>query len=91
MDINIISSNSIHNNIVIINSIPNKKGENIINLNQSFFLNKTPLKISMKGNIKRKKEFEPFYADNDKLISTKMKMNMTIKNIIIIIKIKTIK
>ena len=64
-NINIITSSSIHNNIIKINSIPNKKGENNINLNKFFFLNKTPLKINMKGNVKPKKEFETFSTDND--------------------------
>ena len=50
-NINIITNISIHNNIIKINSIPNKKGENNINLNKFFFLNKTPLKINMKGNV----------------------------------------
>jgi len=64
-NINIITNSSIHNNIVIINSIPKKKGDNNINLNQSFFLNKAPLKINMKGNVKTKKEFETVNVDND--------------------------
>lgn len=68
-NINIITNSIIYNNIAIINSIPNKKGENNINLNQSFFLNKTPLKIKMKGNAKPKKEFETFNADNDETYS----------------------
>ena len=64
-NINIITNRSIHNNIVIINSIPNKKNEENFNLNQSFFLNKAPLKLNMKGNIKQKKVFETLNNDND--------------------------
>ena len=64
-NINIITNSSIHNNIVIINSIPKKKSEDNFNLNQSFFLNKAPLKLNMKGNIKRSKVFETLNKDND--------------------------
>ena len=66
-NINIITNSSIHNNIVIINSIPNKKSDNEFNLNQSLILKKTPLKISMKGNVKQKKEFEKYNIDDDEI------------------------
>jgi len=66
-NINIITNSSIHNNIVIINSIPKKKTVNNFDLNQSCFLNKTPIKINMKGSVKLKKEFETCYVDNDEM------------------------
>ena len=59
---NIITNNNIQNNIVIINKIQKKKNDNIFNntSNSSFFPYRpsTPLKINIKGNIRRKKEFE---------------------------------
>jgi hypothetical protein len=64
-NINIIKNNNIQNNIVIINSIPKKKSENNFNIAHSFFINKTPLKINMKGNIRQKKEFQTLNKCND--------------------------
>ena len=64
-NINIITNSNIQNNIVIINSIPKKKSENNFNFDHSFFINKTPLKINMKGNIKQKKEFKTLNKLND--------------------------
>ena len=64
-NINIIKNNNIQNNIVIINSIPKKKSENNFKIDHSFFINKTPLKINMKGNIRQKKEFKTLNKCND--------------------------
>ena len=64
-NINIITN--AQNNIIIINNIPKKKSENSFKFDQSFFINKTPLKISMKGNIKQKKEFETINKCNDEI------------------------
>jgi hypothetical protein len=81
-NINIISNSNIQNNIVIINSIPKKKSENNFNFDHSFFINKTPLKINMKGNIRQKKESKIFNKCDDEIDFNKdeynNKMNSTI-------------
>ena len=81
-NINIISNSNIQNNIVIINSIPKKKSENNFNFDHSFFINKTPLKINMKGNIRQKKESKILNKFDDEIEFNKdeynNKMNSTI-------------
>jgi hypothetical protein len=74
-NINIITNSNIQNNIVIINSIPKKKSENNFNFDHSFFINKTPLKISTKGNIKQKKEFQTLNKFNDEIDFNKDEYN----------------
>ena len=51
-NINIISNNSIHNNIVIINTICKKKSDNFFNKNASHFMNSTntPIKVNFSSN-----------------------------------------
>ena len=74
-NINIITNRNIHNNIVIINSIQKKKTENDLDLNHSFFFNKTPIKINMKGTFRQKKEFETCAIDKDEMNSIEDEYN----------------
>jgi hypothetical protein len=82
-NINIITNSNIQNNIVIINSIPKKKSENNFNFDHSFFINKTPLKISTKGNIKQKKEFQTLNKFNDEIDFNKDEYNNNMNSAII--------
>jgi hypothetical protein len=63
--INIITNSNIHNNILIISGIPKKRSDKNFDLNETFFLNKTPIKLNMKGNFKQKKMFETLNKDSD--------------------------